>query len=351
MEQQTLSLLAQRKRKQLLVGLLVAVAIAAAVLMLLGVGAMQLDAQKVMGILWAKLSGNRILLERYRPSEIAIVWDIRLPRILCALFVGMGLAIGGTIFQSLLCNPLADPYTLGVSTGAAFGASLAIYLGVAYALQIPTTVAAFLFAFLTLVMVIIIAQRGGGMLSSSLIISGIIVSSIFSSGISFLKMLAGENVSAIIFWLMGSLSACTWKDVYTVAPAVLVAGILAYFFADDLNIMTMGDDAAQALGVPTGRIRLLYLILGSVVTAACVAVSGIIGFIGLVVPHILRFWLTSDNRALLPLSALTGGLLLLLADSAARVLSSGEIPVGVLTTLLGGPFFIFVFLRHSDGRG
>lgn len=351
MEQQTWNILARKKRTHLLIGLMLAAVIFAAALFLLGVGAMQLDAQKIMGILWAKITQNSAMLDGFRSNEVAIVWDIRLPRILCALFVGMGLAVGGTIFQSLLCNPLADPYTLGVSTGAAFGASLAIYLGMAYGLLIPITPAAFVLALLTLAIVIVIAQKGGGMLSSSLIISGIIVSSIFSSGISFLKMLAGEHVSAIIFWLMGSLSASSWKDVFTVAPVVLAAGALAYYFADDLNIMTMGDDAAQALGVPTKRIRLLYLILGSCITAACVAVSGIIGFVGLVVPHILRFWLTSDNRTLMPLSALTGGLLLLLADSATRIFAAGEIPVGVLTTLLGGPFFIVVFLRHSNRRG
>lgn len=350
MKQRTFTTLARKKRTHLLVGLILAAVIFGAAIFLLGVGAMDLNAEKIIGILWGKLSQNNTLLEQFRSNEIAIVWEIRLPRILCAFFVGMGLAVGGTIFQSLLSNPLADPYTLGVSTGAAFGASLAIYFGMTYGLSIPTTPTAFLFALLTLAVVIVIAQKGGGMLSSSLIISGIIVSSIFSSGISFLKMLSGENVSAIVFWLMGSLSACSWNDVSTIAPVVLGCGALAYYFSDDLNIMTMGDEAAQALGVPTKRIRLLYLVLGSCITAACVAVSGIIGFVGLVVPHILRFWLTSDNRTLLPLSALTGGLLLLLADSAARVFASGEIPVGVLTTLLGGPFFILVFLRHSYGR-
>ncbi len=343
--------LAGKRRKHLLAGMAVAAAIAVAVLLLLGMGAMNLGMAKTMGILWGKLTGNGALLEAYRPNEIAVVWNIRLPRILCALFAGMGLAAGGTIFQSLLRNPLADPYTLGVSTGAAFGASLSMYLGLAYGARISAVASAFLFAFLTLAIVILIAQKGGGMLSSSLIISGIIVSSIFSSGISFLKMLSGENVSAIVFWLMGSFSSNTWMDVWTVAPVVLAGCILAFWFADDLNVLTMGDETALSLGVPVKRVRLFYLIIGSCMTAACVAVSGVIGFVGLVVPHILRFWLTSDNRVLLPLSALTGGLLLLLADSATRVFSTGEIPVGVLTTLIGGPFFIFVYLRHSNGRG
>lgn len=338
-----------RRRKQLLAGALFLAGIVAALLLSLGMGAMSIPPGRVAGILWGRLAGNTDLLAAFAPNEVAVVWEIRLPRILCGLFVGMGLSAAGVIFQSLLRNPLADPYTLGVSTGAAFGASLAIYMGVAYGVSVPTAPPAFLFAFLTLLAVIGIARRGGGMLSSSLVIAGIIVSAVLSSGISFLKMLAGENVSAIVFWLMGSLSSRSWADVALIALVVLLAGGTAWCFADDLNVMTLGDETAQALGVNVRRTRVLYLVLGSCVTAACVAVSGVIGFVGLVVPHILRFSLTSDNRALLPLSALLGGLLLLAADSATRLLSSGEIPVGVLTTLLGGPFFIYIFLRRPKG--
>ena len=220
-------------------------------------------------------------------------------------------------------------------------------MNITYGVFFSTTAFAFLFAFLTLIFVILIAQKGGGMLSSNLIISGIIVSSILSSGISFIKMIAGENVSAIVFWLMGSLSSRQWSDVKLVAPIVLIGGLIAWIFADDLNIMVLGDETAQTLGVNTRRIRLLYLIVGSSVTAACVAVSGIIGFIGLIVPHTLRFWISGNNRVLLPLSALTGALILSLADNATRLFSTSEIPVGVLTTLIGGPFFIYIFLRKT----
>lgn len=338
--------MAKKRRRIRLVGISLLLMVCAAALAALAMGAMALSPSKVLSAVAAGLTGNTSGL---RPNEIAVVWDIRLPRILCGLFVGMGLGEAGVIFQSLLRNPLADPYTLGVSTGAAFGASVAIYLAVTYGIRLPVAAMAFLCALATLLLVIAIAQRGGGMLSSSLVIAGIIVSAILSSGISCIKMMAGENVSAIVFWLMGSLASRTWRDVALIAPVVLIAGILAYIFADDLNVMTLGDETAKALGVDTKRVRLLYLLLGACVTAACVAVSGVIGFIGLVVPHILRFWLTSDNRSLLPLSALLGGFLLVLADNAARMLSAGEIPVGVLTTLLGGPFFIYVFLRRERG--
>lgn len=338
----------KQKRRFVLTGIGLAAASFAVFLIALSSGAMNLSPGRTAAILWSKLSGTG---PAFPGNEVAVVWDIRLPRILCGFFVGAGLAMGGVIFQALLRNPLADPYTLGVSTGAAFGASAALYASLAYGIFLPVSACAFLSAFLTLGAVIAIAGRGGGMLSSSLVISGIIVSSILSSGVSFLKMMAGENVSAIVFWLMGSLASRTWENVALVGTMTVLCGTAAIVFARDLDVMTLGDDAAQALGVDTGRTRLLYLILGACMTAACVAVSGVIAFVGLAVPHILRFWLTSKSRALLPLSALLGGLLLMLADHCTRMLSAGEIPVGVLTTLFGGPFFIFVFTRRPEGRG
>ncbi len=309
-----------------------------------GIGAMQIGFGESLRILWLKLTGNA--LGDVKANAIAVVWEIRLPRVLCGFFVGMGLAVAGAVFQSLLGNPLADPYTLGVSTGAAFGATLAILLNILFALSLSTSTFAFSFAFLTLIIVLFIAKRSGGYTTNSLIIAGIIIGAIMSAGISFIKMTAGEDVSAIVFWIMGSLVSRQWSDVLLVMPVVLIAATIAYAFANDLNIMTLGDDVAQSLGVNTERIRLLYLITGSCLTAACVSVSGVIGFVGLIVPHLLRMWLTADNRVLIPLAGLLGGLLLMLADNATRLLSSGEIPVGVLTTLLGGPFFLFVFSKQ-----
>lgn len=314
-------------------------------------GAMNISLSTTRDILIAKLTGNEQLLEGIKPNMVSVVWDIRLPRIICGICVGMGLSIAGTIFQSLLQNPLADPYTLGVSTGAAFGASLAIFMNIMFGVIVSVPLFAFLFAFITLVLVIIIAGRGGGLLSSNLIIAGIIVSAILSSGISFLKMIAGENVGAIVFWLMGSLSSRSWSDVMLVFPTVFIAGVVAFLFSNDLNVMTMGDKSATTLGVNTKWLRLLYLILGSCITAACVAVCGIIGFIGLIVPHMLRFRFTSDNRVLIPLSALVGGMLLSIADNATRLLTTSEIPVGVLMTLIGGPFFIYIFVKRRKGGG
>lgn len=314
-----------------------------------GAGAMKIPYAEVIRIFWGKLTGNEEMLAAIKSNVVAVIWEIRLPRILCGAFVGAGLASAGVVFQSILQNPLADPYTLGISTGAAFGASLAILINVLLGIYVPVPLFALAFALLTLFTVIMIALRGGGLVRSNLIIAGIIVSSIFSAGISFIKMLAGEDVSSIVYWLMGSLGSKDWGDVALVGSVVSITFVLCYVLADDLNVMTLGNRNAEALGVNVKRVRLFYLIVASAITAVCVSICGIIGFIGLIVPHMLRFLLTSDNRLLLPLSAIFGAVLLSGADNATRLISNGEIPVGVLTTLLGGPFFIYIFLKRKGG--
>lgn len=322
-------------------------ALAAAVIMLctIHMGAMDISASDVFKVLACKLTGDQTLLNGVKDNEAAVIWEIRLPRIFSGFLVGAGLAVAGAIFQGILQNPLADPYTIGISNGASFGAAAAIYLNMSYGLHIQATAAALAAACLTLALVISIAKRGNDFDSSSLIIAGIIVSSILSAGVSLIKMMAGENVAAIVFWLMGSFSGTTWNDVALLAPSVIAATGISIILADQLDIAALGDRNAESLGVNTGRLRLVFLILGAVLTAVCVSVCGIIGFVGLVVPHLLRLWITPSNRVLIPMAALLGGDLLALADNVTRAIPSGEIPVGVLTTLIGGPFFIYVFVR------
>ncbi|MFZ7120081.1 MAG: FecCD family ABC transporter permease, partial [Eubacteriaceae bacterium] len=264
---------------------------------------------------------------------VAIIWDIRLPRILCSVFVGAGLSVSGAVFQSLLMNPLADPFTIGISTGAALGASIAIYItGILAIAYVPILPAAFTGALITLFLVTAIANRSKGLNSSNLIIAGIIVSSIMSAGISIIKNAAGEEVGAIIFWIMGSLAARSWEHVFVVVPLVLICCFICIYYANELNILCTGEENAQILGVNVKKVRWILIISASLLTATCVSVSGIIGFVGLVIPHLLRFGLTSNNKYLLPLSALSGGLLLMIADNFSRVFFTSEIPVGVLTT-------------------
>ncbi len=287
-------------------------------------------------------------LDNYQQSIITIIKQIRLPRILTACIVGSALAISGVIFQAILQNPLADPFTIGISSGAAFGASLALLLNMIFALYVPITLFALIFALITLFIVILISHRGGGLESSNLIIAGIIISSIFSAGISMIKMVAGENVGAIVFWLMGNIGAMRWSDVGVLFVVTLVGFIIALYFSEDLNIMSLGNRTALSLGVNVKKTRLIYLLIASTLTAVSVAYCGIIGFIGLVVPHLLRFALKSDNRHLLPLSALLGALLLLASDTFTRTVFASEVPVGVFTTLFGGPFFIYIFLHRRS---
>ncbi len=308
-------------------------------------GAMDIEVKSILYVIANKIFGCGF---EVADNITAIVWNIRLPRIICACAVGAALAVSGAVFQGILQNPLADPYTIGISTGASFGAALALIINIIAGIYFPVTVAALIGAFATLVAVIHIADRGTALESSNLIIAGIIVSAVLSSGVSFIKMLAGENVGVIVFWIMGSLSAVSWDGVITVLPAAAVCIVIASLLAGQLDIMSLGDDYALSLGVNTKRLRLIYLVLGSVMAAVSVSVCGVIGFVGLVVPHLLRRWTGAKNMRLIPLSALFGAVLLLYADSAARILSSGEIPVGVLTTLIGGPFFIFVFTKRED---
>ena len=293
------------------------------------------------------------------PSEIdpvaaTVVADVRLPRILAAVLVGGMLGVSGAIFQALLLNPLADSYTLGISTGAAFGASLVIVLQI-FGVVLPPAVSVPIFAFVggvgTLAMVLFLAAGDRRLSSTSLILAGVIVAAILSAAIGFLKFLADEQVGIIIFWLMGSLSGATWQNIVLLAPTALLGTLAAIFYSRDLNIMATGDRAATSLGVHTVRLRTILLVTGTLMTSLAVSVSGIIGFVGLIVPHILRHLAGPDNRRLIPFSFFLGGLLLLLADTLTRAVLPVEVPIGVLTALLGGPFFCILFKkRQQDGK-
>lgn len=290
--------------------------------------------------------------ENLNPAFNAVIMEIRLPRILTCVTVGGALAISGVLFQGILLNPLADPYTLGVSSGAAFGASIAILLNLSFAF-VSVPVFAFTGACLTLLAVVFLSYSRNnpmaGLSSTSLILAGIIVSAILSAGISFLKFIANEQVSVIIFWLMGSFASKTWGNFAVVFLFLVVGFLISLFFARDLNLISLGARSASSLGVDQKKITYTLLITGSLLAAACVSVSGIIGFIGLLVPHMVRFITGPDNRKLIPISMLSGGALLLIADTVTRAVLPHEIPIGVLTALIGGPVFCWIFQRTKVG--
>ncbi len=306
----------------------------------------------VAKIIFAKIFGQTSLLEQMDEILPVVVIDVRLPRILTAAVVGGGLAVSGAVFQGILLNPLADPYTLGVSAGAAFGASLAFFFNIVLFDQIglgacSVPVFAFIGAAGTLFFVIYLSSAGGGLSSNNLILSGIIVAAILSAGISFLKYVADEQVSIIIFWLMGSFASKTWADVFITSSFLCPGFLIIIFYARDLNLMSLGNRTASSLGVDTGKLTLILLVTASLITAICVSVSGIIGFVGLLVPHMVRFLTGPDNRKLIPVSMLAGAILLLCADTVTRAILPSEIPIGVLTALIGGPFFCYIFRKRQ----
>lgn len=304
----------------------------------------------VAKIIVAKIFGNLSEVKGFDEIFPVVIFEVRLPRILTAALVGAGLAMSGVVFQGILLNPLADPYTLGVSAGAAFGASLAILLNIHFLGTYSVPLFAFLGATSTLLFVVYLSSSAEGLSSNNLILSGIIVAAILSAGISFLKYVADEQVSIIIFWLMGSFGSKTWTDVALVIMIVCIGFFIFIYYARDLNLMSLGNRSAASLGVDTGRVTLVLLAAASLVAAICVSVSGIIGFVGLLVPHIVRLITGPDNKKLLPVSMLAGAILLLCADTITRALLPSEIPIGVLTALIGGPFFCYIFRKQQKSR-
>jgi iron complex transport system permease protein len=327
--------------------LLLAVLLVVAVVIATAMGFVNISFLDVLRIVVHSISGVGALIAHLDDLAPVVVMDVRLPRILTSVLVGGGLAVCGAVFQGILLNPLADPYTLGVSAGAAFGASLALLLNFTLLGVWSVPVLAFCGAGATLMVVIYLTASSGDLSSNSLILSGIIVAAILSAGVSFIKYLADEQVGIIIFWLMGSFASKTWAEVGVMGCAVAAGLVVFLFFSRDLNLLALGSRAAGSLGVAPRTISLLLMITASLVSAVCVAVSGIVGFVGLLVPHMVRFVTGPDNRRLIPVSALAGGLLLLCADTVTRAVLAQEVPIGVITALIGGPFFCYIYRKRQ----
>jgi iron complex transport system permease protein len=301
-----------------------------------GSGFIHIPFLDVLTIMFSRTSENQLWQD--------VVFNIRLPRILGSMLIGGILAGCGTLFQAVLLNPLASPFTLGISSGAAFGGALALYLG----FQNPVFLA-FFWGLASLMIVILLGGTRKTLHPTRLILSGVIVSSIFSAGISFLKYLFKEEVSSVLFWIMGSLVGLTWQNITLLLPFSVILFIMLGLVSDSLNILCLGDDQALQLGLNPVFIRLFALIISSFAIAAAVSIGGVIGFVGLIVPHLFRIVIGPDHRLLLPISIIGGALLLLVADNIVRAFFQLEIPVGVITTLLGGPFFCILLVK-SEGQ-
>lgn len=284
-------------------------------------------------------------------AQVNIVWLIRFPRVLLAAFVGGGLAVVGVTLQALVRNPLADPFLLGITSGASVGAVLAIGLGVfAFAGSYGVATGAFLGALLAFLAVFIMAQRGGRMTPQRLILAGVAVSYLFSGVTSFLTITSDNRLLAgqVLSWTLGSLTRAHWADLTLPALALLLGTLYLLLQARALNALLMGDESATGVGIDVTRLRRTLFVVTALITGVLVAVSGSIGFIGLVVPHMVRGLVGSDHRRVLPIAALVGSLFLIWVDVIARTAFDPiELPVGVITALLGGPFFLWLLWRQG----
>lgn len=306
----------------------------------------------VIKILWHRL-WTLTGLDRVLPMTVSwteamekTVISIRLPRILTACLVGCSLSAAGAAFQGVFKNPMASPDILGASSGAAFGAALAILLGVSTQF---ITIFAFVSSILTVVLVFLIAQRAPGQRTVNLILAGIMVGSLFSAGTSYLKLVAdpSNQLPAITYWLMGSLSGVRLSSILPAAIPMAAGLVPLLLLRWRLNLLSLGESEARALGVNTDLLRAVLILCATLITAASISVSGVIGWVGLVIPHLCRKLIGSDNRGLLPFSMLVGASFLLLVDDVSRNLLATEIPIGILTAVIGAPFFIWLLLRKE----
>ncbi|MBI4552605.1 MAG: iron chelate uptake ABC transporter family permease subunit [Candidatus Latescibacteria bacterium] len=319
----------------------------------MGVGAVPIPAGWVARTILGHLPVIRdwVSLAGIDPSVATIVWDIRLPRTLLAVLVGAALATSGGVMQGFFQNPMADPYIIGISAGAALGATVAIAFKVEFWLfglnAVP--IIAFASALVVTFLVYFLSRRGGRVSSGTLLLTGIAVGSLATSMTSFLMVIAGEDQRTVLFWLMGSLSARRWDHLRMLLPYVTVGLAVVIVFARDLNVLLLGDEQAAHLGINVERVKVILLVAAACLAAAAVAVSGIIGFVGLIVPHLVRLAVGPDYRTLTPTAAIAGGLLLVLSDTLARtVVAPAEMPIGIITTFLGGPFFLYLLHRQRN---
>ncbi|MCS4538626.1 MAG: iron ABC transporter permease [Thaumarchaeota archaeon] len=321
----------------------------------LNVGFSQIPFQKIIAILLQNVLNTSQALNMPEPTaaESAILLQVRLPRILAGILVGASLSVGGVVFQAVFRNPMADPYVLGVSSGAAAGgvAAIAFGFGTATLGVFAVPAMAFFGASMTSMLVYRLAKIGGTTPAMTLLLSGIAISIVLSSFVTLTLFFANpyNQLQGIIFWLIGSLASMSWTEVIVATPLILIPALLINFFGRDLNVMLLGEEEAGHLGVEPESLKKIVILLASLAVASAVAISGIIGFVGLIVPHIVRLLVGPDHRILIPASIIGGATYMVAFDAVSRVIYPPlEFPVGVITALAGGPFFLYL-LRRKKG--
>ncbi len=277
-----------------------------------------------------------------------IIWEIRLPRVLFALAVGGGLSIAGAVFQAILMNPLAEPYILGISSGGTFGAVLSFVIG---ASLVGTQLFSFAGAFLVMILVFVLGKRFGELEPNVLLLTGVMIGAFFSAAILLLMTLLNDSLRTAVFWLIGNLSIAPKENLVFVLPVTLIVSFILTMNSNKYNLLSLGIDTAKQLGVNTVAVKNITYVITSIMIGALVSVSGIIGFVGLLIPHICRLIFGTDNRVVLPASFFIGAAYLTLADTLARTLvAPSELPVGAITALIGAPVFVYLLKQKFNVR-
>lgn len=310
-------------------------------------GTSAMTAKHALRVLWTWATGQQAA--DVSVEDITIVRDIRLPRLILGMLVGACLAVAGAVMQAFFQNPMAAPSIIGVSAGGALGATAAIMFGFEFWLWrlSSVTVSAFAGALGVTAVVYLLSRRGGRTPVGVLLLTGIAVGSVVSAASSLILITRGQGqMDRVVYWMLGSLSGAEWAKVQMIWPFALLGFGVVYLYGRDLNVLLLGDEQAHYLGLNVEQVKLVLLVLSSMLAAAAVAVSGVIGFVGLIIPHISRLIVGPDHRWLLPTAALSGAVLLALADLGARL--GGEIPIGIITSMLGAPFFLYLLHRRRE---
>ena len=333
------------------VGLIVVIAVALVFIALfsLVIGPIDISLSDVVRLLYLHITGYEFVPFSQDYMDDQIIWELRLPRVVVALIAGAGLAIGGAVMQAVVKNPLADPYTTGISSGAMLGASLFIVLGFSITGlgNFGLVANAFIFSLIPAALMIVVSKISNGS-PATIILLGTAVSYIFGALNSLIMMLGTEDaMQGAFIWSVGSLSKVTWSTVPVMGFITIVFSAILYMTAGKLNLMMSGDNTAKSLGLNVENYRMICLLIISLITASIVSYLGMIGFVGLIVPHIIRMVIGSDSRLVIPASMLTGAAAMLLADIVARSISSAAVPVGVVLSFVGGPLFLLLVIKSN----
>ncbi|MCG8642015.1 MAG: iron chelate uptake ABC transporter family permease subunit [Desulfobacterales bacterium] len=323
--------------------LISAIALILVILTAISLGAYSIPLESVVQALLGKVG----LATPVDGIHKTIIFEIRLPRILLAVAVGAALSTSGAVYQGIFRNPLVEPYILGVSSGAAFGAGLAVMFDFPLSVQ----ALAFLFALVAVFLTYRIGRIRGRMPTVTIVLAGVIIGSLFSALFAIFQYIGStEQLRRLVFWILGGLHRATLAEIRLIGPLVMIGVLLIWYHAWNLNVLTLGDDEARALGIPVERTRRLLIVIATGITALVVSISGIISWVGLMIPHAARLILGPDHRFVIPMSAILGAIFVIICDTLARTLSTGEIPIAIITSILGAPYLIYL-LRTRLGQG